>query len=312
MAPFLWGIFDGNEEDASSPSTITAAEYSRWQVECEAAAKVDERRQQHDVERKTRSELEEKYRELGRGHANEYRQQMRHAKQRVDQYHEENHAIGSSVRQNVEELRRREQQQKEEWQQHGRALSRRLGRGQQQKIRSNRGEVVHSKREAASALKRELSERQRARNVRKQKDLDAAHRLLEGVEEASAEAMHESQEWRYLQRKAAHDTTRSEMRTWERGREEERQQYAQKAATSHRAGEAARRGAKDALESLRAERARAARELRAKNSQLKAIPEYNSKKQQHDLTHSRKFIPRSEAAKMMGGRRQLRSAVSAR
>lgn len=214
---------------------VTAVEYNRWLVESNAKSQAVQRKETHEQERQLRKELQEKYRMIGHDRSAEHRNQMTAAKSGVDNLHSENLSRGKEVKEEVDALKKAREKQTEMWLEHGSTLARTYGSEQKKRIKSTIGAMSTRKREDAAALKAGVTEQERERAERKQKEVEDAQKLKREILDSTSDAVtREAKDTFFKQRKAGADDTRTDMKAWKDSRGAQKEAYATKAASAKR------------------------------------------------------------------------------
>ena len=302
------------ESVTSVTSDVTTIEYNRFLVESEAKASANERKLKHDEERKLRKELKDRYMAIGSSRSGARAGEMSAAKVEVEQYHAENLKRGQGVKAEVSALAKQREEQNKQYLEHGAQLAKEYGSEQKRRIQSTIGELTATKREAASAQKTGITELERVRTERKQKELEDAQKLKREIKEATSNAtVQMSKQTFFEQRKHVADDTRTHAKVWKESRSSQKEAYATKAQAAKAEALAAKKAAKEAMEAAREAKAKAASEMREKRTKMETnFSKVRSdlgktKKQVHDMTRTRKYVS-SESAEMMRQKKQVAGA----
>lgn len=289
----------------SIASEVTTIEFNRFLVESQAKEAAVERKRVHEEERKLRQELKNKYQSIGASRSAGRSGEMSQAKVEVEHYHADNLAKGTGVKEEVKALLKQKEELNKQYLQHGSELAKEYGSEQKRRIKSTIGELTATKTAAAKAQKEGITELERVRTERKQKELEDAQKLKREIMEKTSDAMvQQSRQVFFDQRKGAADDTRSSAKVWKESRSNQKEQYATKAQQAKAEALQAKKAAKEAIEGVRAARAQAASEMREKRQNIETNFTKvkgdlgKTKKQVHDMTRTRKFVSPEAAAVM--------------
>jgi hypothetical protein len=291
--------------ESPSVSDVTTIEYNRWLMENGAREGAFERKKTREEEARLRTAMQDKYKTMGKTSVAELKEQMAMAKAEVEAFQKDNATRGKEVKEEVDALRKARKEQTTAWLEHGSQLSAELGKEQKRRIAETIGTMTTRKNAASKALKQQCKDEEKVRAERQQRELEDKIKLKNDMKTGTSdEVTSAAKESFYMQRKQVGDTTRTDMKAWKEGRQEQRDAYAAKAAAAKLEASQTKKAAKEALAAHSAAKAKAAKEMRDKKNNMES--NYGkvksdvgmTKKQIHDMLRTRKFVSKDAAENM--------------
>ena len=295
-------------------TNITRADYQRWAHEDRNHSTAETHRREREERKKFKLEEKMRWKSHGNALSKEYKEQMGETARQVQKAKEHAGAVGSSIRQHEEQLRKQRTELQNKWKDHGYELTQTYTiKAAQNNMRSlkaqNAGIVngMHAKRQDHETIVE--AQRQQAQDDRRARVEKIKAETTDNVTRAAKKAFVDER-WDNA------DGQRELSEAWRKQRKEQELEYLESAlainaATSMDPAKAARKKAQE-------ERAEAAAALKTKSKMLKeqsekdAANSHTNKQVIHDSIHSLKFIPDEEAKKSTAAPERLKPFFSFR
>jgi len=281
---------------ATNGQNITRADFQRWAHEDRNHAQADMTRNEREDRRKFKQAQKELFRSRGAAAKEAQKEQLHEAQKEVAAAKEEKAAIGVSLREQEEGIRKRRTEQQKKWADHGYELT------QQYTIKAAQNNMRSLKAQNAGIVSSMLSKRSERQNIvesQRQAAHEERHQRVERIKSETTDTVTRNAKKAFVdERWDTADAMREQIEGWRAQRKAQELAYLESALAINAA--TSLEPAKQSREKSKQMKANSSAQMRDRKKQLReqSVADDSSHGQSkaaiHDSIHGLKFVPDDE------------------